>query len=118
MSPQLSSIVREVYWLCNNLPHYDKVAKIETVGSVFSLSAQCTTNMVQDPRISRSELAAINAAAVTKEYYIQPHIGEIQHLYREEFLSRVVQSTGPCRPLTGKSHEPCRSCSNFLRFGD
>jgi V-type H+-transporting ATPase subunit B len=31
-----------------------------------------------DPRISDKELAAINAAAVTKEYRVQPHIGENQ----------------------------------------
>lgn len=31
--------------------------------------------MVADPRISDKELAAINAAAVTKEYRVQPHLG-------------------------------------------
>ena len=28
-----------------------------------------------DPRMSDKELAAINAAAVTKEYRVQPHLG-------------------------------------------
>lgn len=32
--------------------------------------------MVADPRISDKELAAINAAAVTREYSVQPHLGE------------------------------------------
>lgn len=31
--------------------------------------------MVVDPRISDNELAAINAAAVTREYRVQPHLG-------------------------------------------
>ena len=31
--------------------------------------------MVADPRISDRELAAINAAAVTREYRVQPHLG-------------------------------------------
>jgi len=31
--------------------------------------------MVVDPRISENELAAINAAAVTREYRVQPHLG-------------------------------------------
>lgn len=32
--------------------------------------------MVADPRLSDRELAAINAAAVTREYTVQPHLGE------------------------------------------
>lgn len=32
--------------------------------------------MVGDPRMSDKELAAINAAAVTREYRVQPHLGE------------------------------------------
>lgn len=31
--------------------------------------------MVVDPRIGDNELAAINAAAVTREYRVQPHLG-------------------------------------------
>lgn len=31
--------------------------------------------MVVDPRISDNELAVINAAAVTREYRVQPHLG-------------------------------------------
>lgn len=31
--------------------------------------------MVVDPRISDRELAAVNAAAVTREYRVQPHLG-------------------------------------------
>ncbi len=34
--------------------------------------------MVADPRISDRELAAINAAAVTKEYRVQPHLGKLR----------------------------------------
>lgn len=30
---------------------------------------------MSDPRISDQELARINAAAVTKEYRVQPHLG-------------------------------------------
>lgn len=32
-----------------------------------------------DPRISDRELAAINAAAVTREYRVQPHLGTIAY---------------------------------------
>lgn len=31
--------------------------------------------MAADPRMSDGELAAINAAAVTREYRVQPHLG-------------------------------------------
>ena len=31
--------------------------------------------MTSDTRISDGELAAINAAAVTREYRVQPHLG-------------------------------------------
>lgn len=31
--------------------------------------------MVADPRLSDRELAAINAAAVTREYHVKPHLG-------------------------------------------
>lgn len=31
--------------------------------------------MAADPRLSDKELAAINAAAVTREYRVQPHLG-------------------------------------------
>jgi len=31
--------------------------------------------MAPDPRMSDKELAAINAAAVTQEYRVQPHLG-------------------------------------------
>ena len=34
--------------------------------------------MVSDPRISDRELAAINAAAVTREYRVQPHLGMME----------------------------------------
>ncbi len=33
--------------------------------------------MPGDPRMSDREMAAINAAAVTKEYRVQPHLGEL-----------------------------------------
>jgi len=32
--------------------------------------------MVADPRMSDQEMAAINAAAVTREYRVQPHLGK------------------------------------------
>jgi V-type H+-transporting ATPase subunit B len=31
--------------------------------------------MAPDPRLSDKELAVINAAAVTQEYHVQPHLG-------------------------------------------
>ena len=31
--------------------------------------------MAPDPRLSDKELAKINAAAVTQEYHVQPHLG-------------------------------------------
>ena len=33
--------------------------------------------MVASPRISDQELATINAAAVTREYNVKPHLGEV-----------------------------------------
>ena len=32
--------------------------------------------MAPDPRLSDKELAQINAAAVTREYNVKPHLGE------------------------------------------
>ena len=43
----------------------------------LTLPARFTTlDMVASPRISDQELAAINAAAVTREYNVKPHLGE------------------------------------------
>jgi V-type H+-transporting ATPase subunit B len=36
--------------------------------------------MVADPRMSDGELAAINAAAVTREYRVQPHLGAFKSI--------------------------------------
>ena len=36
--------------------------------------------MAPSPRLSDRELAAINAAAVTKEYSVKPHLGELHWL--------------------------------------
>ena len=46
--------------------------------------------MVADPRISDKELSAINAAAVTREYNVQPHLGE----ERPDDLQEAVLSLG------------------------
>ncbi|KAJ7074604.1 putative VMA2-H+-ATPase V1 domain 60 kd subunit, vacuolar [Mycena amicta] len=48
--------------------------------------------MPVDPRMSVRELAAINAAAVTKEYHVQPHLGRPSN-----FVHFGVDSS--CRPL-------------------
>lgn len=37
-----------------------------------------------DARLSDNELATINAAAVTKEYRVQPHLGQFIHLLPED----------------------------------
>jgi len=37
-----------------------------------------------DARLSDRELAAINAAAVTKEYRVQPHLGLFTYLLYED----------------------------------
>lgn len=42
--------------------------------SVYRLTIQLRI-MAPDPRLSDKELAAINAAAVTQEYRVQPHLG-------------------------------------------
>ena len=40
--------------------------------------------MPASPRLSDRELAAINAAAVTREYNVKPHLGEeLRHKYDE-----------------------------------
>ena len=60
--------------------------------------------MVADPRISDKELAAINAAAVTREYNVQPHLGmESLDDLQEAALSlgAFLQTTAPSLPLTG-----------------
>jgi hypothetical protein len=41
-----------------------------------------------DPRVSDKELAAINAAAVTREYRVQPHLGE-----HRQFSARLPDLT-------------------------
>lgn len=40
-----------------------------------SIASQHIQTMVVDVRMSDRELAAINAAAVTREYRVQPHLG-------------------------------------------
>ena len=47
-------------------------------------------NMVADPRLSDRELAAINAAAVTREYNVQPNLGE----ERPDDMQEAVLSQG------------------------
>lgn len=56
--------------------------------------------MAPDPRLSDKELAAINAAAVTQEYRVQPHLGRCRtvHLgiirYCTHFFVRLPNSIG------------------------
>lgn len=47
-----------------------------------------------DARLSDRELAAINVAAVTKEYRVQPHLGLSIHLLPEDVSKLVVQTIG------------------------
>lgn len=62
-------------------------------------------NMVADPRISDSELAAMNAAAVTREYRVQPHLGASIPLF-----SRVWQLTTEARSDLVSSRLPHSIC--------
>lgn len=61
--------------------------------------------MVADGRISDSELAQINAAAVTREYRVQPHIGMLGRLLcasaRDPTLI-IAQITALFLPSTGR----------------
>ena len=60
--------------------------------------------MAADPRISDRELAAINAAAVTREYRVQPHLGAYEkHQMCSAVLDLLLQTTAPSQPLTGES---------------
>jgi hypothetical protein len=43
-----------------------------------------------DARLSDKELAAINAAAVTKEYRVQPHLGQFMHLPLEDAVQSKI----------------------------
>ena len=55
-------------------------------------------------RLSDRELAQINAAAVTKEYKIKPHLGAQNKNLRDRLLLRHgLQTIAPYPPLTGKS---------------
>lgn len=42
----------------------------------FLLPPRTTSTMPASPRLSDHELANINAAAVTREYTVKPHLGE------------------------------------------
>lgn len=53
-------------------------------------------------RMSNSELAAINAAAVTKEYRVQPHLGLLLPLRHYNWLIRLVQTTAQYQLLMGE----------------
>ena len=69
--------------------------------------------MAIDPRISDNELAAINAAAVTKEYRVQPHIGEapswnvLVFEYSIQLILKTIEryplSMGKCYRITFSS---------------
>jgi len=52
-----------------------KVDSTARVSQAITSQSQHIQTMVVDVRISNSELAAINAAAVTREYRVQPHLG-------------------------------------------
>ena len=60
--------------------------------------------MVASPRISDHELAAINAAAVTREYNVKPHLGEdlSQERRRSTELRPDAQTTGRFQRSTGE----------------
>ena len=63
-----------------------------------------TSDMVASPRISDHELAAINAAAVTREYNVKPHLGEDygQEQRRSTELGPDAQTTGRFQRSTGE----------------
>ncbi len=48
-----------------------------TASAYFFVNPQSTVqDKMADARLSDKELAAINAAAVTREYRVKPHLGE------------------------------------------
>lgn len=63
-------------------------------------------SMASGPRLSDAELAGINAAAVTREYRVQPHLGE------EKALTAVFYTLIPSR-MRLRLLPPCR-LSNSL----
>lgn len=66
-------------------------------------SNQTPSRMAADPRISDRELAAINAAAVTREYRVQPHLGASVHTRTHTAAANVLlQTIAPSQPSTGK----------------
>lgn len=50
------------------------------------------SKMAHDPRMSDREIAAINAAAVTREYRVQPHLGP--------WSTVSFSATNPCDRLS------------------
>lgn len=59
--------------------------------------------MAADPRISDRELAAINAAAVTREYRVQPHLGALRRTRTTgAALILLLQTIAPFQRLTGE----------------
>ena len=62
--------------------------------------------MVVDPRISDNELAAISAAAVTREYRVQPHLGMFPIVCASLVLplTPFLQIIALYLPSTGENH--------------
>jgi hypothetical protein len=67
--------------------------------------------MVVDPRINDRELAAINAAAVTREYRVQPHLGMSTETYELHAglpgLTPFLQITALYQPSMGRRSLGC-----------
>ena len=45
---------------------------------LFTLHLPTFITMAHDPRLSDKELAVINAAAVTQQYHVKPHLGAFE----------------------------------------
>lgn len=63
--------------------------------------------MAPDPRLSDKELAAINAAAVTQEYRVQPHLGGSSANFKaaNSLMHIAYQIIALYLPSMGKSHQ-------------
>ena len=72
------------------------------------LESAPTTVMVVDPRISDTELAAINAAAVTREYRVQPHLGTFATCSFLSWSDAILQIIALYPLSTGEDQiQPC-----------
>ncbi|KAG6333837.1 hypothetical protein ID866_5249 [Astraeus odoratus] len=82
-SGKVEELILETGWSSTNVEKVKEAAQalVSELASNMEFSQSCNTSsflhittMVVDLRISDSELAAINAAAVTREYRVQPHL--------------------------------------------